>query len=268
MRDLHHFLLFVTLLLAAGPALASANTVELRSGTIAGPHDDCGLPERSRLTREDLAHGGPAILRIRGPLNPQKRAALEAHGIRLSGYLGDGAFIARLPDGGLELADAIPELAWAAPYHPGLRISPALRGEGLAEANALIPITLHLFADADVKEVARRLPALGITVEGLAQGREATAVRASRPGRMVFLTSPEHWAGVRDEIAHWPEVLWIGPRPVYRLLNDTSAWVGQSGLPLCHSWFVAGKRYFKFAILSNCTHAAAHRLLEGFKVQG
>jgi len=217
-------------LLAVGPAHASANTVELRSGTIAGPDDDCGLPERSRLTRDDLAHGGPAIVRIRGPLTPQKRAALEARGIRLSGYLGDGAFIARLPEGGLELAEALPELAWVAPYHPGLRISPALRGERLAEANALIPITLHLFADADVKEVARRLPALGITVEGFAQGREAAPGRAGRPGRMVFLTSPEHWVGVSDEIAHWPEVLWIGPRPVYRLLNDTSAWVGQSGI--------------------------------------
>jgi subtilisin family serine protease len=35
---------------------------------------------------------------------------------------------------------------------------------------------------------------------------------------------------VRESIAAWPELFWVGRRPLYRLLNDASAWVGQSGL--------------------------------------
>jgi len=204
--------------------------VHLRSGSLSGPADDAGLPPALRLTVADLEEGGPALLRFERPVDPSIREAAGQRGVRLGAYVGDDAFIATLPPGGFEVVRGWPDLAWAAPYHPGLRIGPAVASITADDTRTRIPVTLHLFSHADANAIATRLTSLGLEVSGVARGRSGTTRRAERPGRIVARIDPEDLVRLRAEIAHWPETLWIDRRPVYRLLNDASAWVMQSGL--------------------------------------
>jgi hypothetical protein len=231
-----HFAILVLLVVPGAVFLHPAhagnegNEVRLRSGLIRGPRDRAGLPDRLLLERRDLARGGPALIRFKGTPGAESRGAAETAGIRLAGYLGDGAYVAWLPDGGLELAEALPEIDWAAPLHPGLRLSPYARRIRGDDPRASIPLTLHLFAHADANEVAQRLELLGIQVAGTAAGRPARQGAAYIPGRIVILPEPASWVRLRDRVAAWPELLWIDRRPAYRLLNDAAVWVCQSGL--------------------------------------
>jgi len=223
----------VLAVLLSGGALAgelgAERPIRLRSGRLFGPSDISGIPPGLRLTAEDLEAGGPALLRFSGPIGPETRAAANRLGIRLSSYIGEDAYIALLPEGGLGVAADLPGLAWSAPFHPGLRIAPALAELSLDDSRSAIPITLHLFPSADVPAVRARLASMGLQVTGSAGGRLRTGGRSARPGRVIVLASGADLARLRDEIATWPETLWLDRRPVYRLLNDESAWVMQSG---------------------------------------
>jgi subtilisin family serine protease len=198
--------------------------LRLRSGTLLGPHDDAGLPRRLLMAEEDVAGGGPALLQLGGPLDGEIREALTNAGIDLAVFIGGSGYIALLPEGGLDKARAVRGIEWAAPYHPGLRLSPAIAAIAIDDARATIPLSLTIFPESDPQPVVDRLRQTGLAVGGSARGR------AGRPGRIVILPSPADVVLLRESLASWPEVLWIGRRPVYRLLNDASAWVGQSGL--------------------------------------
>jgi hypothetical protein len=91
-------------------------------------------------------------------------------------------------------------------------------------------VTLTLFAGADAGAVADKLRSLGLTLGGVTPGHVGEPGRSDRPGRVVVLFRPGELVDHRETIAHWSETVWIGRRPVYGLLNDASAWVGQSGL--------------------------------------
>lgn len=236
---------------ACGMAVAGQGPrVSLRSGSMAGPGDVSGLAPGLRLSEEEAAAGGPVLMAFEGRLTPEIRAAAEARGIRLAIPLGGGGFIAWLPPGGLGRTAGLPGLAWAAPMHPGLRIAPEVAAIEAGDPRPVIPLTLHVFAGADLADLRLRLEALGLKVSASRPGRlagggpfrhgEAGPAQQSgghaegrlgeRCGRLVLLATPARVVATRAEIARWPETVWIGRRPAYRLLNDASAWVGQSGL--------------------------------------
>jgi hypothetical protein len=218
--------LFIAGLAAAAPP----EPLALRSGVMGGPGSDAGLPERLRLQDEDLALGGPALLRFELPLDQVMRERLRIAGISLEGYLGRNGYIAYLPEEGLSRARAVPGLAWAAPYHPGLRIAPAISAVRRDDSRSSIPLLLLTYQGVDAQAVADRLQKLGLTVGGVAQGRPSAPGRTARPGRIVVDTSAAELVEWRESFASWPEILWIDRRPVFGMFNDGSAWVGQSGL--------------------------------------
>ena len=223
------FLILISPALHAGSD-ASEEPIHLRSATIHGPGDTAGLPDALLASPGDLTGGGPALIRLRETGGVAVREAARKAGIRLVAYVGNGAWVAWLPAGGTSAARRLPGFAWAAPYHPGLRIAAGLAAIAADDPRERIALTLHLFPHADVEEVARRIEKLGVAVYGRLQGRSSVPGRADRMGRIVFLSSPTRWVEHRGTIAAWPETLWIDRRPVYRLFNDASAWVGQSGL--------------------------------------
>jgi hypothetical protein len=197
---------------------------------VRGAGDAAGLPDPLRLTRGDLDRGGPALLKFEIHVNDEiRRAALDAR-VDLAVWLGDDACIALLPAGGLDTARTLPHLEWSAPYHPGLRMAPALLAITDEHPKKRLALTVHLLPSADASATVARLESLGLRAGGFMQGRARSDGRAGRPGRVVLLTSPEAWVRSRATIARWPETLWIDRRPVYRLSNDASAWVAQSGL--------------------------------------
>ncbi|UCF68722.1 MAG: S8 family serine peptidase [Acidobacteriota bacterium] len=221
-------MLLVTSLAAIG--VDADERLVLRSGALSGPQDVSWIAPTLRLDEAELASGGPALLKFRGSISRAAREEASARGIRLCAPLGRGGFLAWLPPGGLATTSGLDRLAWAAPYHPGLKLAPEVAAVGSDDPRDTFPVTVHVFSHADVVELARRLEALGVSPVGAAAGRPAAGRLAERCGRLVLTPSPEQLVTVRDVIARWPETVWIGRRPTYRLLNDASAWVMQSGL--------------------------------------
>ena len=204
--------------------------LRLRSGSLSGPEADAGLPASLRLSAAELAAGGPVLLKFDAASIDRAREAAEARGIRVEAYLGDGGFVGTLPHGGIDRATGLEGLQWSAPYHPGLRIAPSVLALSELDSRETIPITVHLFSHADAAQAANELAALGLDVRGVSQGRASAPGRALRQGRVVALAAPADIVRLRAQLARRPDTFWIDHRPVYRLLNDASAWVGQSGL--------------------------------------
>ncbi|MDQ7089020.1 MAG: S8 family serine peptidase [Acidobacteriota bacterium] len=213
--------------LSPAPCFATDDGITLRSGHLAGPDDSGGLDAGLRREPAALTAGGGVLLRLAAPPSPAARTRLENAGARVAAWLGPRSLIATLAPGRLEAVRALPEVAWLAPFHPGLRLAPELAAVQADDPRRRIPVVIEMFPDLDPAPLLRRLRRQGIDVPGLAPPRSGSAPRGAR---LVFLATPARIAALRSEWAKWEEVLWIGRRPSYRLLNDASAWVGQSGL--------------------------------------
>jgi len=210
-------LLLPAIVLASSPY--DAGGIALRSGVVLGP-----------AYGEVPAAGGAALLKFRGPVGPAARKAAGDRGIRLASPIGSDGYIAWLPAGGLARADDLAGLAWAAPYHPDLRMAPEIAAVTADDPRPLIPIIVHVFAHADVAAVAERLDGMGLRVRGVSAGAPPRGRMGERAGRIVATPTPAQLVAARARVAGRPETMWIGLRPVYRLLNDQTAWVLQSGL--------------------------------------
>ncbi len=81
---------------------------------------------------------------------------------------------------------------------------------------------LYLFDDADPRAVAAELAASGLRVTGSGRGKTF--------GRLVLLAKPDELMNNVTTLAERNDVFWIGKRGRRTLANDTSIWVGQSGL--------------------------------------
>lgn len=209
------------------PVAADEGAVVLRSGTLGPAGTIDSLAGALRLEDEDVAVGGPVVVRFREPLDPDVRASATAAGLRLAAPVQADAYLAWIGPGALERARGLTGVEWIVPFHPGLRIAPEVAAVAPQDPRDVVPVTVHLFAHADAKAVASRLEALGVKVTAIAAGRREQG--GERSGRIVITPCPELLAAVRETIARWPETQWIGLRPAYRLLNDGAAWLGQSG---------------------------------------
>jgi len=244
MRRSTLILVLMEVLLSVFPAIATAPVpaepaspppdtpaLSLRSGTLTGPGDDARLPARLLLSRASLAEtGGSALLKFHLPVTPEAREYLDNLGAQWIAPLGGYAALVNLPPRGINEIGAVPGLAWAAPYHPGLRIGPDIAAVSPDDPRKVVPVTIRLLPGADVGYFVKRLELLGLPVRGSSPGRPALGRDGAFPARIVLTPTPKRLVDTREIIASWPETMWIGRRPSYRLLNDSSAWLGQSGL--------------------------------------
>ncbi|HHN74645.1 MAG TPA: hypothetical protein ENK10_05385 [Acidobacteria bacterium] len=214
--------------IASIPLIAAAEGgITLRSGHLSGPEDPAGLAPHLRREAASLSGGGAVLLRLNAAPSPAIRTRLEGAGLTVLAWLGPRALIGELTAGRSEAVRALPEVAWIAPYHPGLRLAPEIAALTASAPRPRIPVVIELLATRDPAPLIRRLGAQGIEVLGRAPARHGAVPRGAR---LVFLASPARIVALRETWAGWEEVLWIGRRPSYRLLNDASVWVGQSGL--------------------------------------
>ncbi|UCF67116.1 MAG: S8 family serine peptidase, partial [Acidobacteriota bacterium] len=221
----------VALLFSFSAENVSGHRLELRSGVLNGPQDAAVLPEALRSAPESLREGDLALARFRQPLSETMREAAHRAGVRFVAPLAADGFIVVLPEGGLAKVAALSGVAWSAPYHPALRIAPEIAAITSDDQRAVVPVSIDLIAGTDLANIARRVLALGLSGRGASPGaRRRDEHHAERPARIVLTPTPEQLVVLREQVARWPETLWIGRRPFYGLLNDASAWVGQSGL--------------------------------------
>jgi hypothetical protein len=217
------------LLLAVSPALRAQEpaVIHLSSGIIDTRAPEANVPEPLRSRPEDDVFDQIVLVQFPGPVTARQVRALRAASLRVYTYLPDNAFLVKVPARSLTRARlATLGATWSGPWHPAYKISPALAAVAPTTDKApedYRPVLLHIFPDADLSEVVRQIRDLGLqAVVGSQRGRSFSRVR--------LLLSPTEIAAHREELARLRDVFWIDLEGRKALRNDTTVWVGQSGL--------------------------------------
>jgi hypothetical protein len=207
-------------LLLLTASLVHAEGIRLKSGTIDTSRPLPEIEEIAEPASEEIV-----LVQFPGPVTAEQEKALREASLRVYAYLPENAFLVRMPTGARRKAQAF-GASWAGPYRPVYKMSPqvsAMHAEATASAGERRIVMLQVFPDADVQELARHLRAdLGLDVVGRGQGSFFSRIR--------LLMTPGEIAEHREDLARLGEVFWIDVEPRRTLLNDTTVWVGQSGL--------------------------------------
>ena len=108
------------------PSLPSPPLIRLQYGTFDPLASEPELPVAQRLSVQERR---PAtyLVQFTGPVREAWKAAVEASGARLYGYVPDFAFIARMEAATAEAVEALTFVRWVGPYHPAYRLAPTLQ---------------------------------------------------------------------------------------------------------------------------------------------
>jgi Subtilase family len=218
--------------LAAGESAAErARWISLNSVAI-DTQAPAVVPEELSFRLQPGDESEVVLVKFPGPVTAAQRQALEAAALRVYTYLPHDTFLVRLPAG----RSAEPSFrtavgaSWAWPYHPLYKIShwveaiepeaAPTKGITTGERRSLL---VQVYPDADLEKTVGEIRRLGIeTVAGWRENAFFSRIR-------LLLTDAEI-ARYREALARLPEVFWIDLEPRRELLNDTTVWVGQSGL--------------------------------------
>lgn len=150
------------------------------------------------------------VATTRGPLDAEQRAALEAAGVEILGYLPTHAYRVRLSPASETAVRRLPFVTWLGALPPDTKIDPSL------DAGAA-PSDVRIVLEAG-EPPTRVLSALGAL--------ESTAAPSGKDGawRVVTKASPSLLAS----LAQLPEVEAIEPVRPLRLMNQDAVWVHQS----------------------------------------
>jgi subtilisin family serine protease len=216
--------LSLLLLAAVCPGLAAqdGSLIALRSGIIDTRQPQPEIPE-ALSARPDAAPDEIVLVKFPAPPTEQQIAALGAASLRIYAYLPYYTLLVRMPAGG-----ALPAklgASWSGPYHPLYKISPEIAAVAAGPKSQGIyrPVMLQVYPDADLEEVVGQIRELG--VQGIVGFR-----RNPFFSRVRLLLSPAEIAAFRVPLAGLRDVFWIDLEGRRTLLNDTTVWVGQSGL--------------------------------------
>lgn len=217
---------------AASLEAPAERVISLASRVIDTAAPEPELPAALRAPAAAPGEDEVVLVKFPGPPTARQIAALEAASVRVYAYLPYYAFLVKLPAGAATGSfRAGLGASWSGPYHPAYKISPEIAAVEPAEAAgdaarapaAYRPVMVHVFPDADLAEVLRSLRDLG--VQGI-----AGAGRAGSFSRVRLLLAPAEIAALREPLAALPEVFWLELEGRRTLVNDTTVWVGQSGL--------------------------------------
>ncbi len=187
------------------------------------------ISEALRVRPEDSIEDEILLVKFPGPVTARQVKALKAASLRVYAYLPYYAYLVKMPAGKAKASLSKMGATWSGPYHPAYKISPAIAevvaGDAKAEAakGDYRPVMLQVFPDTDLREVVQKLKDLG--VQGI-----AGSGRGSFFSRVRLLLTPSEIAAFREALAGLREVFWIDLEGRRTLLNDTTIWVGQSGL--------------------------------------
>ncbi len=184
------------------------------------------VPEALRFQAQPKDDSEVVLVKFPGPVTAEQRAALEKWAVRVYTYLPYDAFLVRVPAG--QAAAFREEVGASAvvPYHPFYKISRwvvALAPEGAATGKRSLMV--QVYPDADLDKTVDAIRGLGIEGSAVAGWKENPFF-----SRIRLLLTDGEIARYREDLARLSEVFWIDLEPRRELLNDTTVWVGQSGL--------------------------------------
>ncbi|MFL6263338.1 MAG: S8 family serine peptidase [Thermoanaerobaculia bacterium] len=221
------------LLAAAGlrlPAQEPSTAISLNSGIIDTSRRLPEIPEALRVRPEDAAEDEIVLVKFPAPPTARQIEALRKASLRVYTYLPYYSYLVRMPTGKRDAASLTKiGASWAGPWQPLYKISPEIAGMAAGDARRETsqgdyrPVMIQVYPDADLGEVARKMRDLG--VRGIAGAR-----RNPLFSRVRLLLTPSEIAALREPLAGMRDVFWIDLDGRKTLLNDTTIWVGQSGL--------------------------------------
>ncbi len=178
-----------------------------------------------------------ALVKFPAPITEVQDRAMREAASAVYSYLPSFAYIVQLP-GGDQLEEAKARIlnagaSFVGAYHPAYKLSRAVMRAGEGEAFSEYSrakqgferhsVMLQIYPGADTGQVRSALAGLGLTdIQGISEGKLWSRIR--------LLLTPRQIGEFREALARLPEVFWIDIEPRKSLLNDTTVWVGQSGL--------------------------------------
>ncbi|MEP7010938.1 MAG: S8 family serine peptidase [Acidobacteriota bacterium] len=172
--------------------------------------------------------GNVALVQFPGPITAKQRAALDERALRVYTYLPDNAFLVRLPAGSTAVAASEIGASWVGVYHPFYKISADVAAVAAPEVEGRAPrvrsVFVQVYPDANLDEVVQQIRDLGLDAK--------VAGSSANPffSRVRLLLTDAEMVRFRKQLATLADVFWIDLEPRRALLNDTTIWVGQSGL--------------------------------------
>ncbi len=191
------------------------------------PRQPAEVPEHLRAEPADDEY---LLVKFPGPVSAAQLAALRRATSRVYTYLPHDTFLVRRlrsDDRRRALDLAAVGVVYVEPFHPAYKLSRFVEavqaGEDPASDEARDRIVMvQVYPDADLASVREKLEGLGAKVVG--------ARRNAFFSRLRLLLPPAEIVRLRDSLARLPEVFWVDLESRRVLLNDTTVWVGQSGL--------------------------------------
>jgi hypothetical protein len=210
----------------AGGARESA-VISLNSGVIDTTRPQPALPEALSVRPEDAVEDEIVLVKFPAPPTAGQIEALRGASLKVYTYLPYYSYLVRMPTGKRSPA-SLKALgaSWSGPYQPAYKISPAIAAfaaDTAKQRGELRPVNLQIYPDADLGEVVRKIRDLGVK-------QIVGARRNPFFSRVRLLLTPAEIAALREPLAGIRDVFWIDLEGRRTLLNDTTVWVGQSGL--------------------------------------
>ena len=213
----------------AVPQGRESSLISLSSRVIDTSRPQPEIPAALSVRPEDAAEDEIVLVKFPAPPTRRQIAALRQESLQVYTYLPYYTYLVKLPAGAKRRSrlSAI-GASWSGPYQPLYKLSPAIAGIAAEEGNAkrsrdVRPVMVQVYPDADLGEVVQKMRDLG--VQGIAGAR-----RNAFFSRVRLLLTPAEIAALREPLAGLRDVFWIDLEGRRTLLNDTTVWVGQSGL--------------------------------------
>jgi hypothetical protein len=213
---------FCPLVRAQDPATAIA----LNSRVIDTRRPEPVLPEALRVQSAGSREDEIVLVKFPGPVTARQIEALRAASLQVYTYLPYYTYLVKMP-AGARTKSLLSTLgaSWTGPYHPAYKISPEIAAVSpdAKASQGYRPVMVQVLPDADLSEVVRTMKDLG--VKGI-----VGAKRSPFLSRVRLLLNAAEIAALREPLAGLRDVFWIELEGRKTLLNDTTIWVGQSGL--------------------------------------
>jgi len=208
--------------LAAG--CASTDGLDDREGVIdlaSVPIDTRATPPATDQAMEAFDGSGQYLLvQLDGPPTAADLAALRSSVERVYTYVPTDSFLVRAAPGAR--LDSLG--AWAGVYRPEYKIARGLREAAeLAASDEMQTVMVQAYPDANLDRIVGEISlAPEAEVVGIGKGERFSRIRLRVPR--------DRSVAVAEALAEVPEVFWIDVEAQRSLLNDTTIWVGQSGV--------------------------------------
>ena len=209
----------------------AATVIALKSRLLDTSRPEPALPEALRARPADSIADEVVLVKFPGPVTARQVQALRAASLQVYTYLPYYSYLVKMP-AGVRTKSLLSSLgaSWSGPYHPAYKISPEIAAVGAEDAEAtvkssrpVLPVMIHVLPDADLSEVMQTMKDLG--VKGIVGSR-----RDPHFSRVRLLLTLAEIASLREPLAAMRDVFWIDLEGRKALRNDTTIWVGQSGL--------------------------------------